>query len=199
MGLLRDMAKAMTPRPDVTVIIPSIPERAALFARAVDSVRRQTLWGSGRIEVSTMIDVDREGPAALRSKMVASATTEWVAFLDDDDYLDPHHIETLLEHSKGVDVVIPHCRFDGPPLPDGYYNVPYRYADLRRHGIFPITVLARRRSILAAGAFRTTDRYEDHQLWNRMARMGFRFRVVPEVTWSYRTSHAERRTNGWNS
>lgn len=195
MGLLAELARAITPpRPhaDVTVIIPTIPGREELLDRAAVSAMMQTV----QVDVVAIVDTDRRGPAVLRNEMIAASRAEWVAFLDDDDYLDPHHIETLLAHSDDADVVVPYCRFDGPPLPVGYYNRQFDARVLRRHGIFPITVLARREAIIAAGCFRPEDRYEDWSLWNRMVRLGARFVVVPEVTWTYDRSGHANRTDG---
>lgn len=181
---------------DVTVITPSLPERHDLLAAAMRSVRDQSAPAAEHL-----IGVDHEGagPASVRTRLVEAARTTWVAFLDDDDTLYPHHLEiltrALLRADGDVDVVIPHCEFIGPPIPDGYYNTPYHRATLSAHGIFPITVLARRSLILANDGFRAHDRYEDWSLWNRMADNECRFFVEPIVTWSYNTvAAAKRRT-----
>ena len=177
-------------RPGVTILTAGLPHRAGLLAEANASVAAQT------VGTAHLIGVDAgQGVAAVRNQLLAAATTEWVGFLDDDDLLDPHHVETLLAHSAGADVVIPHCRFDGPPLPPQFCNRTFTRSDLRRHGVFPITVLARRQAVLAAGAFRAEDQWEDWALWNRMADAGARFTVVPETTWTYRTAGADRRTD----
>jgi glycosyltransferase involved in cell wall biosynthesis len=117
-----------------------------------------------------------------------------VAFLDDDDTIDPDHLETLAA-APDADVLAPFCRFDGPAIPAKYVNRRYERSALRAHGIFPITVLARRQAIIDAGSFDPSDRYEDWSLWNRMADNGCRFEILPVVTWTYRTAHRDRRTN----
>lgn len=179
----------------VTVITPSLASRGRLLAAAQQSVAAQT------VAVAHLIDADDRRPVAeKRNRLMRQATTEWVAFLDDDDLLDQDHIETLLGHD--ADVIVPHCRFIGPPLPPvaccaGYYNRPYDRDDLRQHGIFPITVLARREAILDVGGF-GDGLYEDWDLWNAMADAGARFEVVPEVTWSYRrTGGGRSRPRRW--
>lgn len=174
---------------DVTVITASLPERARLLAEAIASVVAQT------VPVAHLIGIDAgAGVAEIRNRLVAAADTEWVGFLDDDDLLDPHHVHTLLWASHGADVVIPYCRFDGPPLPEGYCNRPYSRLELRRHGIFPITVLARRQAVLDVGGFSSTG-WDDWKLWNAMADAGARFATVRQVTWTYRTSTPDRRTH----
>jgi glycosyltransferase involved in cell wall biosynthesis len=178
----------------VTVITPSIPERSGLLAEAKATVVDQTLQPVVHL---VAVDHDRQGPAAIRQQLLDATSTEWVAFLDDDDLLDPHHLHELVHRAAetAADVVIPRCRFDGPPLPTKYCNQPFDRARLAAHGIFPITVLARTSAVIGAGGFDPADRYEDWSLWNRMADRGARFVNLDLVTWTYRTGHADRRTN----
>lgn len=176
---------------EVTVITPSIPERGELLAEAIASVNDQTHPPVAHL---IGIDVAHAGPSVIRTRLVEAATTEWVAFLDDDDLLYPTHLERLAAHADDADIVIPYCRFIGKPIPAGYYNVRFQRATLAKHGIFPITVLARRSVILENGGFDPADRYEDWALWNRIADNGGRFVTVPERTWVYRTMRTDRRT-----
>lgn len=174
---------------DVTVITASLPHRHELLREAVRSVGAQTTPCSHFVQVDASHKV-----APVRNNLVEAAQTEWVAFLDDDDLLDRDHIETLLAHSADADVVIPYCRFDGPALPEGYCNRLYDRVALASHGIFPITVLARRRAVIDAGGF-ALEGWDDWLLWNAMADRGARFVTVPRVTWTYRTRTADRRTH----
>lgn len=174
---------------DVAVITPSIPARRRLLAQAEESVRRQTV----RVDAH-LIDRRRRVPVATKRNNLLTATkAEWVAFLDDDDLLDPDHLETLLD--RDADVVVPYCRFDGPPLPPGHYNRPFDAQTLREHAIFPITVIARREVVLDAGGF-PNRHCEDYWLWRAMLDAGATFEVVPKVTWTYRTAGEHRRSNG---
>lgn len=178
---------------EVTIVTASLPQRRTLLAEAMATVNAQT------VPVAHLVGVDAgSGVAEVRNRLVATAGTEWVAFLDDDDLLDPDHVEILLEHSDQADVVISHCRFDGPELPAGYCNRPFDRAELRKHGIFPITVLARRQAVLGAGGFALKG-WDDWVLWNAMADAGCRFEVVPRVTWTYRTATPDRRTHALQS
>ena len=176
---------------DVTVITPTIPGRERLLAECIASVQAQTRPAAHAIG----LDFNRRGPAATRNSLLKAVSTPWVAFLDDDDLIDPHHVETLLSASDGADVVIPYCRFDGRSLPLRYCNRAYDRATLARHGIFPITVLARTSAVRAAGGFPTGERYEDWSMWNTMADLGSVFRVVPETTWTYRLDGVDHRTD----
>lgn len=172
----------------ITVITPSLPSRHRLLAEATFSVFEQTRPVCHVVRV----DNDGVGPAAIRNALLQCVSTEWVAFLDDDDLLDPDHLETLASADlDNLDVVIPHCRFSDQTIPAKYCNRPYDRDALRQHGIFPITVLARRAAILDAGGF-GDERYEDWALWNRMADNGCRFEVIPRITWTYRLGHGNR-------
>lgn len=179
----------------ITVITASLPHRSAMLERAAASVEAQTLAPvAHRINVDASISV-----AEARNRLLAETTTPWVAFLDDDDVLDPHHLEMLAARASAddLDVVIPHCRFEGEPLPGlaccpGYYNRPFVLEDLRQHGIFPLTVLARVAAMDAAGNFPPDKPFEDWSLWNTMADMGSSFEVVPVVTWTYFRGHPSR-------
>ncbi len=95
-------------RPGITVVIPTIPPRAKLLKRAVDSVaaaRLEMLQQYGLavpIDVSIPHDIGRQGAAVTRHRGLLAVETEWVAFLDDDDVMHPDHLVQLygaaLEH-----------------------------------------------------------------------------------------------------
>lgn len=175
---------------EVTMITASLGRRPELLAEAMASVAAQIR------PAAHLIGIDPRPVAVVRNELIRAAATEWVGFLDDDDVLDVDHVSQLacVAEDLDVDVVIPHCRFLGPPLPRGYCNRPFDREALRRHGIFPITVLARRQAVLDAGGF-ALEGWDDWELWNAMADNGCRFHVTPKVTWTYRTGHDGRRTH----
>ena len=100
---------------DVTVATATIPPRTGpggLLEQAVNSVRSQSFMPAGGYSVA--LDVDKVGAAVTRQRALDAVRTGWVAFLDDDDYLYPNHIETLwkLAHDlDGADFV--YSWFDG--------------------------------------------------------------------------------------
>ena len=175
----------------VTVVTPSVPHRWHLLTEAMKSVAAQT----SPVDVHLVgVDLEYGGPTPIRNALLRGVDTEWVLFLDDDDLLDANFVQVLLAQSDGADVVIPHCRFSGHSIPPKYHNRPFDRDALRQHGIFPITVLARTHEIRAGGGF-GDERYEDWELWNRMADAGARFKVVPEVLWTYRLGYGDHRTH----
>lgn len=97
---------------DITVATATIPPRVGnLLDEAVRSVWGQTLRPLGGHSVS--LDVDKVGAARTRQRALDGVQTAWVAFLDDDDYFYPNHLETLwnLAHDLNADYV--YSWFDG--------------------------------------------------------------------------------------
>jgi glycosyltransferase involved in cell wall biosynthesis len=106
--------------PGITVVIPSIPPRSTYLKRAVESVLSQTQPAAG---ISLAIDLGREGAAVTRQRGLEGVKTEWTAFLDDDDWFYPEHLETLFRGAAeyGADYVFSYYMvhdFTGRPRPD---------------------------------------------------------------------------------
>jgi len=99
--------------PGITVGIPSIPPRASMLARAVGSVLAQELPATA---VSIAVDLGREGAAATRTRALRAVRTEWTAYLDDDDEMQPEHLRVLLAGAEesGADYVYSYYTVAGP-------------------------------------------------------------------------------------
>lgn len=189
-------ANSRNPRVDgsgITVITPTIPGRYELLGEAVMSVRAQTLPA---VEHLILYDAWGEGPAVTRNRLLRMVRTPWVAFLDDDDVLDPDHLEVLharVLESPGAAVAWSWHR-GGPPTPRcRTMREAARYMSAGRN-VIPVTVLALTSSVIASGGFDPDARYEDYDLWMRMEKRGLGFAVVPRDTWTYRLQ-AESRTH----
>jgi glycosyltransferase involved in cell wall biosynthesis len=162
--------------PDITVLIPTLPERAHLLERALRSVDAQTLQPA---DVLVRVDRQREGIAATRNRLLKLVSTPLVAFLDDDDEMLPHHLELLAKEmdSSGADLVWPDMEVVGAP-------------DHRPTWI-QVTYLARTDLIRQVGGFpepfsdEFPYRYEDWGLLARLTMAGARFHHVPQITWRY--------------
>jgi hypothetical protein len=100
-------------QPGVTVVVPFHEARrtSGLLDRAVRSVHAQTV----PVHLELAEDIHRIGAAPTRQAGLETVTTEWTAFLDSDDELDPDHIEQLLAcaHETGADYVYPWFRVVG--------------------------------------------------------------------------------------
>jgi hypothetical protein len=184
----------------VAVITPTIPGRDALLAEAQASVRDQTMECQHLIGLDSPtcttdgVTIGYAGPAALRNLLLAQAARfgcEYVAFLDDDDLIDPDHVETLLAamQTDDSDLAMSWYRREGhaPETPRFYTWDDWCLGTmLGGRNLIPITIVAKLDSILNAGCFHKADRYEDYSLWLRMLQNDARITVVPRETWTYR-------------
>jgi glycosyltransferase involved in cell wall biosynthesis len=171
----------------VSVITPSLPGRIAELAECMQAVAAQT------VPVVHLIrpDIDRVGPAVIRAELLDEAVTDLVAFCDDDDLLDPDHIETLAKAIDAAGAELAWSWHRTEPRHSVRTPRPRSVADavkimLAGRNVIPVTVVARRSAILEAGGFQPMDRFEDYALWLRMLDAGHRFAYVRRETWTYR-------------
>lgn len=168
---------------DIVVVTPSLPTRATMLGEAVASVAKQTLQPREHL---IAVDYDRRGSAYMRNQLVAASRHgDWVAFLDDDDIMWPHHLGRLAQEAEaGADIV--YSQADGHAVA-GPFD-----ADALRAGrnMIPATVLMRRDLFREVGGFKPSEvclhGWEDRQLWVDCLDAGARFAFVPEPTWLYR-------------
>lgn len=180
-----------------TLIIPTIAPRTDTYlVQAMRSAEAQTLpFDSIIVEP----DVDREGPAVVRNRAAAKVDTEWLAFLDDDDYLSPNHHEVLAALS--ADVRWPWFKVVGGTDPFPKHRG--RQWNPNDPHIIPITTMIRTEAFRAVGGFTLgTDRAEDGRpiggedwrLWLALSEAGYSFEHTPAITWTWR--HHGRNTSG---
>jgi hypothetical protein len=113
-------------RQGVTVVTPFHEQRRTngMLERAAASVRAQTV----PVHHILAEDIHHMGAAITRAHGLALVQTEWTAFLDSDDEMDPDHIEHLLACSEReqADYVYPWFRVVGgsDPFPM-FYGRPF--------------------------------------------------------------------------
>jgi len=167
------------------VITPTIEGREHLLLECAASVAAQTVSCSHHV----YLDTERIGPAIIRNTIMVRLSCEYVAFLDDDDLIDPDHIEQLsYAMEAGADLAFSWYRSKGAPETERVQQWDdYAWGVmLGGRNLVPVTVMARREAILDSGGFDPADRYEDYSLWMRMLERGYYFHVVPRETWTYR-------------
>lgn len=180
-------------RKTISVVIPTIPIRVARLQDALRSVRSQTVLPDS---VIIEYDHDHEGSAMTRSRGLAKVTTDYVAFLDDDDKFLPNHLEILLKAAEatGADVLYPGCivhDLEGREIPGreewGRYGLPFDPDLLRQKSYIPVTSLVRTRAAKMLGAhFEVTSNstiYDDWNFYLRMLNGGAKFQHVKAKTW----------------
>lgn len=193
----------------VTVCIPTHPGRDAMLARAVASVEAQTVTPAA---VMVCDDADGDGAAVTRNRALFATTTEWVAFLDSDDELYPHHLEALLECAAetGADLVYPWfdlvelgaVRNDRDPLKA--FGRPFDPDDLRTRNYIPVTFLCRRELAVAVGGFPVPGTeawpYETSEDWGFLLAVldaGATIVHLPERTWRWHHHGANTSGRPW--
>lgn len=77
----------------VSVVIPVGPGHEHVAVRAIQSAKQQSL----PVEVITVADPDGHGAGWARNQGMARVTTDWVIFLDADDWLEPDAVAAMLQ------------------------------------------------------------------------------------------------------
>ncbi|MBW4523134.1 MAG: polysaccharide deacetylase family protein [Scytolyngbya sp. HA4215-MV1] len=142
-----------------------------------------------------ILNQSQVGVCVARNAGIQRARFDWLLFLDADDWLAPTHLETLFTQlSIHPDWDAVHCGWSNV-TPDGQVsNARYGKSEsdlfpvLTRCCTFAIhTCLVRKSLVEHVGGFdRTLKTCEDWDLWQRIARMGAKFGLVPEVLAFYR-------------
>lgn len=192
----------------VTLVITSVgAPRRRLLARALESVWRQTLQPDTIVIAQ---DNDRRGAAHNRQQGTDSVTTEWVAYLDDDDQLYTNHLERLMARAAEPDLpdlVYPWFDVVGGTDPFPHHEgLPFRNEEPVQ---IPVTFLARTSAIRTAGGWvdplwdRMADNPgtdpegnragEDWRLTLRLIEAGAKIVHLPERTWVW---HHGQNTSG---
>lgn len=178
----------------ITVCIPTIPPRADMLLRAVESVTDQTLPAAA---ISIAVDTEKEGAPATRDRALAAVDTPYVAFLDDDDRLLSQHLSKLayeMERTE-ADVVYPWFKVVGGT--DPFPNKKFKEWDSEHPHVFPVTFLASTTVIRLVGGFSRDwaedgmmdeegqRAGEDYRLILRLVELGAKIVHLPEVTWQW--------------
>lgn len=200
---------------EVSVVIPAY-NSARFVSEAIDSALSQSFKP---LEVIVVDDGSRDGtrsvierygdkvryiyqsnagPAAARNKGVREAKSEWIAFLDSDDYWDIRHLEMLLKHARDhPDASLIYCgkkwvdkdgkliqnSFEQTQFPSGWI-----FKDLFTANYISSTsvVLVKRAIFIKLGGFDEQLRIaEDYDLWLRISAIE-QIRGVPIYSVNYR-------------
>jgi glycosyltransferase involved in cell wall biosynthesis len=190
---------------DITVVVATIPIRAKMLRKALASVVLQTFQPAA---IVVEYDHEHTGAAATKNRGLARVTSDWVAFLDDDDQFMPEHLEKLREAqlATGADVVysmpfIP--QIPGGIDPSGMRGAPFDPAELRRRSYIQTTSLVRTKLIQATGGFQlpqhVTSDYDDWGAWLALLDAGATFHHLPEQTfiWEHHGRNTSGRSDRW--
>lgn len=180
---------------NIGVVIPAHPRRfeRGMVDRAVASVWAQTLPAA---ELHVAVDRNREGAWATRDRGLRAVQSKWTAFLDSDDEMMPHHLETLAACAEetGADYVYSYYQvrnlfgqdIDCDPL--GHFGKVFDPVDPIQTTITVLvrTELARRVGFHPPpeGALVAGQRYGEDYAWTLgCVAAGARIVHVPQRTW----------------
>jgi hypothetical protein len=198
--------------PGITVCVPTIPPRVALYERATKSIGEaaRSLPSGVPTQMVVTVDVDKRGAAATRQACLELASTEWVAFLDDDDVMDPCHLRELYLAARehGADYLWSRFRIGFPggrtqPGPSPLGAGTFEQWNDDQPAQTTVTTLVRTELARDAGGF--TPPPTDHEIDGQRAGedwlftlacrdVGGVFRHVPKVTWTW--NHHASNTSG---
>lgn len=114
----------------ISILIPSVPERAAQYEALIYELdrQRQEIYSThptlGTIEILGLITESvlngGETVGEKRNKLVQSATSDYLCFIDDDDNVAPNYLEQLLRATRlDVDCITFNTLFKN----DNYWTV----------------------------------------------------------------------------
>ena len=214
-----DVSSGQEETVSVGVVIPTY-NRDELLRRALDSVIEQTRppeqivvvdggsafdvrerLSSYGDDVTVLVEEERRGAAHARNVGFEELETDYVAFLDSDDYWAPTKLEKQLDTAEAENAQLVYCdkwvvTEDGTkrPLDRELYD-----SDIWTHllngwmGPNTSTLLLDSATFATAGGFDAELKScEDHDLWMRLARDDATFAYVPERL-SYFTQEADNR------
>jgi hypothetical protein len=161
--------------PTVSILTPSVPERADMLAECAASISSQLFHG---FEHLIEIDTAREGCSKVINRLAARAQGDWLLPLADDDLLLPGGLSSLLAHAVDADVVY------SPPLVTGNED---RWWFFQAPPAIPSTALIRTSLWRKLGGYdETLRREEDRDMWIKAVSQDARFVRVDHPCWVYR-------------
>lgn len=183
---------------NVTVVVPHIPVRTKLLKRALGSIMAQSVMPADIIVVT---DVNHDGAAATRNRGLDLVETEYVAFLDDDDWFYPHHLESCMSEIRewNADVVYPWFHVENGTDPLGMFGQPFDAEHLQLSNYIPVTVVAKTATLRDVGGFTphpdaAGHPNEDWGCWLAVHNGGGKIVHLAERTWVW--DHGTGNTSG---
>lgn len=79
-----------------TILVPTVAPRAELFDRLLGILLPQLDAYDGRVSVLGYLNHGVPGLGAIRDRMLAAASTEYVSFVDDDDTVTEDYVEQVM-------------------------------------------------------------------------------------------------------
>lgn len=119
----------MTAAPTWSILVPTLGERRPLFERLMAGLLPQLDPYAGRVRVIGWHNDGSPSLPKIRQRMVETAGTEYVSFVDDDDMVSPNYVrEIVAALAQAPDYVgfQVQCYSDGAPIAVAYHSLEYR-------------------------------------------------------------------------
>jgi glycosyltransferase involved in cell wall biosynthesis len=119
----------MTGAPTWSILVPTLGERRSLFERLMAGLLPQLDPYAGRVRVIGWHNDGSPSLPEIRQRMVETAGTEYVSFVDDDDVVAPSYVReivTALEKAPDYVGFQVQCYSDGQPTAVAYHSLEYR-------------------------------------------------------------------------
>lgn len=174
---------------EISVLMPTKPDRAAMFQEALASVHAQTLRSDEFEIVSRCSSVWYPEKV---NDLARSARGRRVIMLADDDKLRPHCLMEMLATARKNEAHVVSSQVQtfsaaGPGATFRPDPAPWTFARFKGGPPIWITSLVDRAKFLEAGGFNFAKlQYADWALWYELWKIGVTTAVVPEVLWDYR-------------
>ena len=150
----------------VTVCIATIPTRPKQLKQALLSVIIQTLTPDA---IVVEYDHHHTGAAATKNRALAKVSTDFVAFLDDDDQFMPSHLASLMRAQIINKASVVYSRPFIPQIvnhedPSGRHGLPFSADELRKRSYIQTTSLIRTDLFQEVGGFQCPP-HSDYDDW----------------------------------
>jgi hypothetical protein len=178
----------------ISVILPTIPSRTALYAEALACLEAQTL-PRDQFEIVTACDPSED--ATKFNRMLERCTGEFVLWHADDDRLRPRCLEQMLSVARatGAHVVsgdVQTFSAGGWGASPVFNGAPWTFESFRGGPPIWITSLVHRERAIAAGGFDFARLvYADWALWYELWKRGAKNAHISETLWDYR-AHSDQ-------
>ena len=170
----------------VSILTPSIPERARMLEECRLSVAAQTVPPTV-YEHLIHIDAERKGCSWSMNHLAGQAQGRWLLPLADDDLLLPGALSALLSHSDEGDIVY------APPALFG--SISWHF--FQDPPLIPSFALIRRNLWFELGGYQEgVTREEDRRMWEAAMDRGARFVKVNYPCYVYRLHAGNKSFNG---
>lgn len=184
-----------------TIGIPSVPARRELRQRVLDQLEKQ-IEKYDDIEILVLEDNRKRLLGAKRQAIVDIAQGEYISFIDDDDRISDHYIDTIYPLLDGVDCIgfTGQISIEGADWQDVYYAKNYQIQNLNNCYKRPSQHLTPMRTELVKQIGYRGHRHEDSDFARRMKNSHLlkTEHKTKEVLYYYYSTVKENRVGVWD-